>query len=133
VDTFSCLAGLLASVEAAECVGEHERHEQDARSEDQHMLGLAQIEVAYAADQKVSQAQIEEAPKDIDRRGGQALARRRCEGALKGMSRDSVAEMRQCICEERSPKKVCKVMIPAHGNLHSDCKTMLAGSRFAPG
>jgi ABC-type nickel/cobalt efflux system permease component RcnA len=63
-------------VETSEDMGEHERHDQDACAEDEHVGGLAQIEAADAADEQVADGEIEEAPRDIDRRGGQADARR---------------------------------------------------------
>jgi len=55
-------ASSLPPVEPSECVGEHERHDQDARPEDEHVLGLAQIEAADTADEHVADCKVEEAP-----------------------------------------------------------------------
>ena len=55
-------AGLQPAVEPPECVGKHERHEQNAHPEGDHMLGLAQIEAADAADEQVGDGKVEEAP-----------------------------------------------------------------------
>jgi hypothetical protein len=75
---------------------------------------LTQIEAADAADEQISDSSIKEPPCDIDRRGGQAYAGGRCEWALEGMSRDSVAEMRQSIREKYATDEVRYVVIPAH-------------------
>jgi hypothetical protein len=53
-------------MERPKSVGEHYRHNQDARPEGKHMVGLAQIEAAYSTDEQVSYGKIEKAPKDID-------------------------------------------------------------------
>ena len=102
-------------MEPPESVGEHHRLEQDAGSEDEHMRCLAQIEFADPADQQVPDGKVEEAPQDIDPRGGQAFPGRRREGTLEGMARDPIAEMGQSIREEHAPEKVRHVVIPAHG------------------
>ena len=47
-------------------MSEHQRHDQDARPEDNHVLGLAQIEAADSTDEQVGYDKIEEAPQDID-------------------------------------------------------------------
>jgi len=44
-------ANSQAAVEASERVGKHERHDQNARTEDEHVPGFAQIEVAYSTDE----------------------------------------------------------------------------------
>ena len=56
------MRGLESAMKPAECFGEHERHEQDARTEDKHMLGLAQAEATDAADQHVADGEVEETP-----------------------------------------------------------------------
>jgi hypothetical protein len=61
-------------VNPSECAGEHQRHDQDARSEDEHVLRLAQVEVADATDELMANGKVEEAPQDIDHRGGQAFS-----------------------------------------------------------
>src|SRR5580692_6401186 len=66
-------AGSQSPVEPSECVGKHERLKQDARPEHQHMPGLAQIEAADTTDEHVAHSKIEEAPQNIDHRGGQAF------------------------------------------------------------
>ena len=43
-------------------MGKHDRHDQDARPEHDHVLGLTQIEVPDAADEHVAAGQVEEAP-----------------------------------------------------------------------
>jgi hypothetical protein len=53
-------------MERPKSVGEHYRHNQDARPESKHMLGRAQIEAANSADKQVSYSKIEKAPKHID-------------------------------------------------------------------
>jgi hypothetical protein len=57
-------------MERPKCAGEQERHNQDARSKNQHMLGLAQIEAADPTDKQVGYDKVEEAPQDIDPCGG---------------------------------------------------------------
>ncbi len=56
------LAGSQSAVETGEGVGQHERHDQDARAEDEHVLILAQIEAADATDEQVADGKVEEAP-----------------------------------------------------------------------
>ena len=51
-----------SAVEPTECMGKHDRHDQDARPEHDHVLGLTQIEVPDAADEHVAAGQVEEAP-----------------------------------------------------------------------
>ena len=63
-------------MEEAECAGKHERHDQDASAEDEHVLSLAQIEAADATDEQVADCKVEETPQDIDRGGGQAYSGR---------------------------------------------------------
>ena len=65
-------AGSPAAVEPCERVGEHDRHGQDARSEDERVLGLAQIEAPHTTDKQVADDEVEKAPQDIHHRGGQA-------------------------------------------------------------
>ena len=64
------------AVEASERAGQHQRHEQYARSEDKHVPGVAQIEAAHPADEQIGYGEVEESPQNIDRRGGQAYTRR---------------------------------------------------------
>ena len=77
------------------------------------MLGLAQIEVAHTTNQQVADGKVEEAPQDIDHRGGQAYPGRGCKWALEGVPRDPVAEMGQRVREECASKKVGHVVVPA--------------------
>lgn len=65
-------AGTQPAVETPEGVGQHERHDQDARAEDEHVPVLAQIEAADTAHKQVADGKVEEAPQGIDHRGGQA-------------------------------------------------------------
>ena len=65
----------------------------------------AQAEAADAAKEQIGHGKIEESPEDIDCRRGQALSRRRCEGALEGAARDSVNEMGQAVGQNAPPKK----------------------------
>ena len=51
-----------APVEPSEMVREIQRHKQDARPEDEHVQGFAQIEVADSTDEQVANGKIEEAP-----------------------------------------------------------------------
>ena len=51
-------------------MGEIQRHDQHARTQDKHMLGPAEIEAADAADKQVANGKVEKAPQDIDCRGG---------------------------------------------------------------
>ena len=106
--------GLQSAVEASECAGKHQRHDQDAGSEREHVRVLAQVEAADATDEQVGDGKVEQAPKDIDRRGGQAFAGRRCEGTLEGIARYSIDKMGHCVGQECAPEEVGDVMIPAH-------------------
>ena len=56
------------AVEASECAGQHERHEQNARAENKYMPGVAQVEAADTADEQVGDGKVEKAPQHIDRR-----------------------------------------------------------------
>src|SRR5208337_1724298 len=58
--------GSQPSVEPPECVGKHERHDQDARPQDEHVLILAQIEAADTTHEQIADGEVEEAPQDID-------------------------------------------------------------------
>src|ERR1700722_6330588 len=103
-----------SAVEPSECMGQHYRHDEHARPENKHVLGLAQIKVPNAAHEQIANREVEKAPCDIDHCRGQAHSGRRCEGTLEGVPRDSVAKMRQGVGEERAPEKVRQIMIPAH-------------------
>jgi len=50
------------TVKPSECVGKHERHDQDARPQDEDVLRLAQIETADTTDQQVADGKVEQAP-----------------------------------------------------------------------
>src|SRR5271165_5918899 len=43
-----------APVEPSERVGKHQRHDEDARPEDERVLGLAQIKAAHTTDKQVA-------------------------------------------------------------------------------
>lgn len=53
-------------MEPSESVRRHQRYDQDARPEDEHVLGLAQIEVADTTDEQVADGKVEEAPENIN-------------------------------------------------------------------
>ena len=55
-------AASQSPVKPPERMGKHERHNQDARSENEHVLGLTQIEVADTTDEQVGNPKIEQAP-----------------------------------------------------------------------
>jgi hypothetical protein len=43
-------------------MGKHERHNKDARPEDECMLSLAQIKAAHTADKQIADGKVEESP-----------------------------------------------------------------------
>jgi len=49
-------------MEPSECTGKHQGHDQNARPEDEHVLGVAQIEAANMTDEQVADGKVEEAP-----------------------------------------------------------------------
>jgi len=55
-------AGSQPPVEPSEPTGEHKRHNQDACPQDEHMLRVAQIEIADATNEQVADGKVEEAP-----------------------------------------------------------------------
>src|ERR1017187_9766754 len=57
-------------VEPTERMGKHDRHDHDARTEEEHVLGLAEVEGPDSGDEQVADGQVEEPPKHVDRRGG---------------------------------------------------------------
>jgi hypothetical protein len=54
-----------SSVEPTKSTGEHDRHDQDARAKDEHVLGLAEIEIPYTANQQVGNGEVEEPPEHV--------------------------------------------------------------------
>jgi hypothetical protein len=52
-------AGSQAPVEPCERLGKHERHDEDARPEDERVLGLAQIKAAHTTDKQVADGKVE--------------------------------------------------------------------------
>src|SRR5664279_32300 len=100
-------------MEATECPGAHERHQQDTGPEGEHVPGLAQLEAPDAADEQVSHGEVEESPQDVDRGGREAFPGRRCERALERVSRDSVAEMRERVRKKSAPEEVGYVVVPS--------------------
>jgi len=52
-------------VEPCERVGKHERHDEDARPEDERVLGLAQIKAAHTTDKQVADGKVEEAHRTL--------------------------------------------------------------------
>src|SRR5579863_5722158 len=109
--------GLQSAVEASECTRKHQRHQQHAGSEYQHVRGSAQVEAADTTDEQIGDCKIEKAPEDVDRRGGQAFARRGCKRTLKGIARDSIDEMGHRVGQECAPEEVGQVVIPAHDKI----------------
>ena len=99
-------------------MSEHQRKEQEARTCDNDLPGVAKLELPDPAQEQIGNGKIEEAPKDVDRRGGQAFPRRGRKGALEGMARDPVAEMGKRVREECSAEEVSQVVVPAHDDLH---------------
>ena len=61
------MAGLQSAVEAPERMGKHQRREQNANSECEHVCGFAQIEAADATDEQLGDGKVEHAPENIDR------------------------------------------------------------------
>jgi len=55
-------AGSQAPVEPCERVCQHDRHDEDARPEDERVLGLAQIKAAHTTHKQVADGKVEEAP-----------------------------------------------------------------------
>lgn len=104
-------------VKTSEIVGTVQRHDQDACAENENVRRLAQIKTADTTDEQISDGEIEQAPRDIDHRGRQAHAGRRCERALERMPGDPIAEMGQSVREEYAPEEVRKIVVPAHGLL----------------
>ena len=51
------------SVHLAEGAGEHDRHEENAGTEHEDMLRVAQVKDADAADENISYREVEEGPK----------------------------------------------------------------------
>jgi hypothetical protein len=49
-------------VEPSECAGKHQRHNQYACSEDEHVAGAAQTEAADTTDEQVGDGKVEESP-----------------------------------------------------------------------
>ena len=49
-------------MESSECVGKQQRHDQNARPEDEHVLGFAQIKATDTTDEQVADGEVEEAP-----------------------------------------------------------------------
>src|ERR1019366_10801289 len=132
VNYYCRLSSSQPPVEPSECAGKHYRHDQDARPEDEHVLGLAQIETADTADEQVADSQIEKAPQDIDRRGRQPFPRRVRERTLEGMARNPIAEMRQGVREECAPEEVRHMVVPAHCCSLLAAKPMVAGLLWTP-
>ncbi len=87
-------------MESPEPVGKIQRHKQYARPQNKHVRGLAEIEATHTTNEQVADGKIEQAPEDIDCRGRQTHSRWRCEGALKRMPRDPIAQMGQGVREE---------------------------------
>jgi hypothetical protein len=56
-------------VEASEREREIQRHEQNSGRKDEHLPGAAQVEVADATNEQVTDGEVQEAPKDVERRG----------------------------------------------------------------
>src|SRR5208282_3835015 len=56
-----------SAVETSECAGKHERHDQEAGPECEHVRGFAQVEAADATDEQVGDGKVEQAPQHIDR------------------------------------------------------------------
>ena len=52
-------AGSHTPVEPCERVGKHERHNEDARTEDQRVLGLAQIKAANTTNKQVANGKVQ--------------------------------------------------------------------------
>ena len=48
-------------------MSKHQRHEQDASAECEHVRSFAQLEAADAADEQIRDGKVEQAPEDIDR------------------------------------------------------------------
>jgi hypothetical protein len=55
-------AGSQTPVESCKRVGKHDRHDQDARPEDERVRGLTQIKGAHTTYKQVADGKVEEAP-----------------------------------------------------------------------
>lgn len=55
-------AGSQPPVETSECASGHQRHQQDTCPEDEHVLGLPQIEAADTTDEQVADGKVEKTP-----------------------------------------------------------------------
>ena len=61
------VAKLQSAMEASKCTSKHQRHEQDAGSEGEHVRGFAKLEAADATDEQLCDGKVEQAPEDVDR------------------------------------------------------------------
>src|SRR5580658_1592126 len=66
--------GSKTAVEPTECTCEHDRHDEDAGRQGEHVLRLAQIEGPDAAHQHVSDGEVEKPPQHVDERRGQPFS-----------------------------------------------------------
>src|SRR5208282_1170836 len=116
-NSFRKLGMQQAAVETAEGLGQHEGHGEDSGGEDEDGAGLAQVEIADAADEEIADGEVEKAPEDVDRRGGQAFAGWMGKGTLERAARDAIEEMGQAVGEEHAAEEIGDVVVPAHEGL----------------
>jgi hypothetical protein len=96
----------IAAVKSSEPARQEHTHENDAQSGDDDILRGTQIKVSNAADENITDRQIEKAPKHIDGGGGKPLATRLGKRTLKRTAHHAADKMRNGVGEKGAAKEV---------------------------
>ena len=80
-------------MQPSEDTRQHDRLNQNARPQRQHVRSLSQIERPDTTNQHVTNREVEQTPKNIHQRRGQTFPGRVCERTLESMPRNPIAEM----------------------------------------
>jgi len=100
------LLGLVAAVKATEVPGAEKRDREHAGAAGKHVACVPQFEVAHAADEDITDDEIEETPEYIDGRRRQPLASRMGERALKRPAHHAADEVRDRVRQEHAAEEV---------------------------
>ena len=112
-------SALISAVGTPERPRQHDRHQQSAGSQNEHIGDATDVELSDVADKKIRDHPIERTPQHIHHGRRSSLAGWGSEWRRERAAGHAVDEMRDGIDEESAAEKVGDEEIPVHGSLPS--------------
>src|ERR1700728_4340271 len=101
-------------MEASKVARTHQPHKKKPQSQDGHMSRRTQAELSDAADQGISDREVEDTPEDVYGRRREPLTWWLGKGALKRTTHRPAHEVRHRVAEKKAAEKIRDAMQPFH-------------------